>query len=100
MLLQQIPQEQFLSAAQQQGFAFFLMAILLIVGGLWIRKLTKDLKEVQSSKDKLVGESLGLITLVEHQLTENKSSQDTVASNQQEILTEIKLIKQLLEKNK
>ncbi len=69
--------------------------LLLAILGMWF--INKERKAVQDSKDVLVKESLGLITLVESQLVENKTSNELINKNSNEVLTQILLIKKDIE---
>jgi len=97
-MLLQLGQEQLISKAFEQSFVIGLLVILLIVAAFWIRSISKEKNDVQLSKDNIVKESLGIITLVESQLMENKAVNDTAILTRNEILTEIKLLKVVLEK--
>jgi len=97
-MLLQLGQEQLISKAFEQSFVIGLLVILLIVAAFWIRSISKEKNDVQLSKDNIVKESLGIITLVESQLMENKAVNDNAILTRNEILTEIKLLKVVLEK--
>ena len=97
-MLLQLGQDQLISKAFEQSFVIGLLVILLIVAAFWIRNISKEKNDVQLSKDNIVKESLGIITLVESQLMENKAVNDTAILIRNEILTEIKLLKVVLEK--
>jgi len=97
-MLLQLGQEQLISKAFEQSFVIGLLVILLIVAAFWIRSISKEKNDVQLSKDNIVKESLGIITLVESQLMENKAVNDSAILTRNEILTEIKLLKVVLEK--
>jgi len=97
-MLLQLGQDQLISKAFEQSFVIGLLVILLIVAAFWIRSISKEKNDVQLSKDNIVKESLGIITLVESQLMENKAVNDTAILIRNEILTEIKLLKVVLEK--
>jgi|GEM_PF-3750318 len=97
-MLLQLGQDQLISKAFEQSFVIGLLVILLIVAAFWIRSISKEKNDVQLSKDNIVKESLGIITLVESQLMENKAVNDNAILTRNEILTEIKLLKVVLEK--
>jgi len=97
-MLLQLGQDQLISKAFEQSFVIGLLVILLIVAAFWIRSISKEKNDVQLSKDNIVKESLGIITLVESQLMENKAVNDNAIITRNEILTEIKLLKVVLEK--
>lgn len=100
MILGQAAETQSLfNAFLEQSLLLALMFLIIIVLVFYIRSLMKEKRELQDSKDELVKESLGLITLVESQLNENKTSNEVLLKNSSEVLTEIRLIKQLIETN-
>lgn len=85
------------SKAFEFNFVVGLLSALLLGALGVIYFLYKEVKTTQSSKEQLVKESLGLITLVESQLADNKVANEIVTKSSSEVLTEIKLIKQLIE---
>lgn len=97
MISLQIGQEQILNKALEESLLLGVLVCLIIAAGFWIWNLNKEKNTIQNKKDELVKESLGLITLVESQLVENKASNELLLKNSTEVLTEIKLIKQLIQ---
>lgn len=88
--------EIFLEKAFEHGILVGFMALIIVALCWFLMRLYNELKDERLAKENVLRESLGMIKMVETQLTDNKTSNTNLKESVDEVLTEIKLVKEKL----